>query len=473
MASQQTPVQIAFESNPAKYSFAGQPKLLNAYAEKQGQDNKTPLAVLPCPGMVQFAAVTDTPNRGLLFCDDLQCLYSIHSSGVFKVLSDGTSTRIGTMPGVDQVQISRNQASPAQISLHSSSGDYYIEADIVKKVSDLDITSATISSQDNAKGYTIYLTNKGKFFFSNINKCQVIDSLDFATAEQSADGGTCVRSNGADVFFFGTQTIEPWRVTADSNLPFQLIGGAVQSRGMIAANAVVSSDNTLMFPGEDNQFYRISGYAPLKISTHAQDRLLENETNRSGVQGFNYIFEGHAFSNWTGTTWSTTYDAATAVWHDRQSYGLQNWRAINGQRAWAKTIVGDTQTGNLYYLDGNTFTEGGSPMIWGVDTATLHVFPNGGIVDALYIDVATGVGVVDVAQQGGAPILMLSWSTDGGKTYKTERQLSFGATGKRVRIRTNRLGKFGPLGIRFRLRISDPVVRSVLSMSANIRGLKK
>jgi len=473
MAGGQVPVQVAFRSNPAAYSFAGSARLLNAYAEKQGDDAKTPLAVLPCPGMVLFSSVTDTPGRGLLFCDDLQCLYSVHSSGVFKVTSAGVATRIGIMPGTDQIQFSRNQASPAQISMHSDQGEYYIEADIVKKVSDLDVTSETIVSQDNAKGYTIYLSETGKFLFSGINQCQTVDSLDFATAEQAADGGTRVFANGSDVFFFGTQTIEPWRVTGDLNLPFQLIGGAVQSRGMIAPLGVVASDNTLMFPGEDNQFYRISGYAPQKISTHAQDRLLEAETNREGVTGFPFYYQGHAFSTWTGTSWSVGYDAATQVWHDRQSYGLANWRALNGQRAWGKTIVQDSQSGNLYYFDKDTFTEGDNPMIWGVDTAVLHAFPNGGIVDALYIDVATGYGALDTAAQGYDPYLMLSWSVDGGKSFKGNRMLRIGKSAEKVRIRTNRLGRFGPLGIIFRLRISDPVVRSLLEMSASVRPLKR
>lgn len=475
MASKPVPVQIAVRSNPARYSFAGNARLLNAYAEKQGDDAKAPLAVLPCPGMVLFSSVTDTPNRGTIFCEDLGCIYSVHSSGVFKVLSTGVATRIGTVPGNDQVQMSRNQASPVQISIHSTSGEYYIEADIVKAVSDIDVTTETVVSQDNVKGYTVYLNDVGKFIYSAVNNCNDVDGLDFATAEQSADGGTRVKANGSDVFFFGVQTIEPWRVTADPDLPFELIGGAVQNRGMIAPLAVVESDNTLMFPGEDNSFYRLQSYAPVKISTHAQDRLLEGDANREAVQGFSWNFQGHAFSSWSGTDWSITYDAASGAWHDRQSYNLANWRARNGVRAWGKTIVGDSQTGNLYYFDADTFVEGGDPLIWGVDTPYLHATgANGGIVDALYLDVATGVGLVTATEQGFDPVLMLSWSTDGGKTFKGFRQLKLGKRGAgNTRLRTRRLGRFADKGIMFRIRVSDPVLRALLSITADVRPLKK
>jgi hypothetical protein len=472
------PVQIAFRSNPSRYFFAGNARLLNAYVEQQGNDAKAPLAVLPCPGLVSCVTVTDTPNRANIFCDDLQAIYSVHSSGVFKVTKVSqtpfvlTATRIGTIPGVDQVQTSRNQADPAQISIHSAAGEYYIEADQVKKVSDLDVTSETIVSQDNAKGYTIYLTDKGKFLFSSVNVCQNVDALDFATAEQAADGGTRVKSNGPDVFFFGTQTIEPWRVTGDIDLPFQVIGGSTIPKGMVAPLAVVECDNTLMFPTEDNLVGRLNGYNFTAISTPAISRFIEADTARESIQGLAYTFQGHAIANWTGDTYTIGYDAATGSWHERRSYGLETWRARNAVRAWGKTIAGDSQTGELFYLDKDTYDEDGSPMIWGVDTPFVHaVGGNGGIVDALTIDVATGGGALLATAGGYDPILMLSWSVDGGVTFKGNRNLKLGKRGEFKKIRTRRLGRFGDKGIMFRLRVSDPVIRGIVGIAANVRPL--
>lgn len=468
-----TAVQIALRSNPGRYSFSGNARLLNAYAEQQGGDAKAPYAVLPCPGMVLFSATTDTPGRGLIFCEDLNCLYSIHSSGAFKVQQDGTATRIGTVPGTDQVQLSRNQADPAQISIHTASGELYIQADIVKTVADIDVTSETLVTQDDVKGYTLYGALSGKFLWSEVNDCANVDGLNFATAEQMADTLVRIKSSGSDVFFFGVETIEPWRVTGDIELPFQLIGGAVQQRGMIAPQAVVESDNTLMFPGEDNAFYRLASYNPQKISVSYQDRLLEADPAREAVQGLSYYFQGHAIASWTGTDWTTCYDSATQLTHDRQSFGLTKWRAQNAVRAWGKTIVQDSQSGNLYHFDKDTFTEGDAPMVWGMDTAFLHNFPNGGIVDALYIDMATGNGALLSGADGFDPILMLSWSVDGGATFKGNREIKIGKRGDRVRVATRRLGRFGSQGIQFRLRISDPVIRAVIAIDASIRPLKK
>lgn len=474
------PVQVAFRSNPSAYTFAGDAKLINAYAEKQGNDAKSPLAVLPCPGWALACAVTDTPNRGYIFCEDLDCAYLVHSSGVFKVTVTTldpfvlASTRIGTIPGSDMVQISRNQADPAQISIHCTAGEYYVEADIVKKVADVDVTSETIVTQDNLGGYTLYGASNGKFLYSSINDCAAVDGLDFATAEQSADGLTRIKKNGSDAIFFGTQTTEFRRLTADVDLPFELIGGATQDKGMVAPLAAVECDNTVMFPGEDDNFYRLSGYNFQVISTPAQSRFLQAEPNREAIIGFGWNWQGHAFASFVGTDWSLTYDASTQTFHNRESYGLDTWRARGAFRAWGKTLFTDALTGNLYYADKDTFTEGGQPLIWGIDTPYLHATgSNGGIVDALYLDMAPGVGETLASADGFDPVVMLSWSTDGGRTRKGFRQLKLGKRGKsNTRVIARRLGRFGDKGIMFYIRISDPVKRALLSISADVRPLK-
>ena len=181
--------------------------------------------------------------------------------------------------------------------------------------------------------------------------------------------------------------------------------------------------------------------------------------------------EGHAFAVFSGADWTRVFDAATQFWHSRETFRLGRWRARFPVKAWGKTIVGDELTGNLYFLDKDSFVEGDQPLVWGIDTPVFHVFPNGGVIDALHIDVATGVGLT--TGQGSAPKLMLSWSTDGGATFKGHRELSLGRTGERVRLTTRRLGRFGPQGVVFRLRISDPVIRALIAMDVTVRGLKR
>jgi hypothetical protein len=462
-----TALQLPFRANEGKYKFLGAPNLINCFAEQQGQDGKGPLAIVPCPGMLLYSSPTDRPCRGTIFLDDMDVAYSVHSTSVYKIVEGGTATRIGVIPGTDVVQMSRNQADPVQVSIHCATGEFYIENDIVKSVTDVDLFDP-VATQDNASGYTVYGKANGQFQISSLNDCSTINSTDEATAEQSADGLVRVFGDRGDLFIFGERTVEPWRNTGQADFPFEPL--VALQKGLLAANGVAPCDNTLMWPGNDSIVYRLSGATAQRISTHGIERKIEADSSPADLIAFPHSHEGHSFYTLSGADWTRSYDAATSMWHSRESYGGGRWRARFPFRAWGKTIVGDELTGNLYSLDKDTFQEGTDPLVWGVDTPFLHVFPNGGIVDALHLDLATGVGLLPSTVQGYSPKVMLSWSTDGGNTFKGDRELSLGAYGNRVRVTTRRLGRFGPSGIMFRLRISDPVVRALVGSAILLCG---
>lgn len=464
-----TALALPFRTNISKYEFSGQAQLINAYAEKQGKDAKDTLAILPSYGLTLERAVTDSPQRGAIYLDDLDCIYTVHNQAVYKVTQTGAATRLGIIPGTDIVQMSRNQATVPQISIHCTSGEYYIENDVVKTVTDADLPT-TVVSQDHIGGYTVYGLSDRRFFISSLNACQTIDGLDFATAEQSPDPLMRVKADG-DLFIFKRKQIEEWRVTGNADFPIEPIGSPIK-HGLLATQAVTQHDNTLLFVGDDCVVYRITGTGSVqRVSDHGIERAIANDPSQSSITMSSHTLEGHAFAVLSGSNFTRVYDAATAVWHSRESYNQNgSWRARFPVRAWGKTIVGDTLSGSLYYLDKSSFVEGTDPLVWGVDTQTFHAFPNGAVMDALHIDIATGNALT--TGQGSAPILMLSWSTDGGMTFKGNRQLSLGGYGERARVTTRMLGRFGVKGVTFRLRISDPVIRSIISMDLQARPLK-
>lgn len=466
-------VPIAVRSNPGRYSFSGAPRLINAYAEQQGADGKQPMAVLPCYGLKPFVTVTDTPCRGNIYLEDLSVAYSVHSTGVWKITYDGvtpTAVRIGTLPGTDIVQLSRNQNVFPQITIRCNAGDFFIQNDAITQITDGDLPTPV--TQDHISGYTAWGLADRRVFLSAINETSDINALDYATAEQSPDPLVRVKAHRGDLYICKQLTTEIWRNTGNADFPFEPMVGSTIQKGLVATHALTECDNSLMFAAPDHIIYRLNGYQPQRISNHSIEREIEKDADRGALIASSYSASGHSFATFTGSTYTREYNATTDLWHERESYLQGKWRARFPMPAWGKNLIGDRLSGKLFEIDRDTFDEDGEPLIWGMDTQTVHAFPNGGIIDALHIDMQTGVGNLPATADGFNPILMLSWSVDGGKTFRGCRELELGKWGDYVRITTRRLGRFDERGVIFRFRISDPVIRAISAIDADIRQIK-
>lgn len=467
-----TAAPIAFQSSQGRYHFEGTTQLVNAYAEKRGEDAKAPLSVLPCDGIVELVSSTAGPCRGMIYMEDLDKLYSVHSSTINRVTNSSgtyTATRIGTIPGTDAVELARNQKTDPQLIVRSDAGIQCVESDSVTYALDDDLPDDVVTAE-YVSGYHAYGEENRKFTLSSLNSAKVIDALDFATFEQQAGKLIRIKEHAGEMIGFCSRWTEFWRNVSDQDFPFAPI--AFRSRGLMSADAVVACDNTLMFPGDDGIVYRLNNYEPARISNHHVERMIQGDASQSAILGFGWSRGGHAFASFSGTDWTRCYDASTGAWHSRESYGSSKWRARYAVQAWGKTIVGDSLSGKLGYLDSNTYTEFGDPIVWKIISPPLHVFPNGAIVDAFHMDIATGYGLL--SGQGSDPKVMLRVSKDGGNTFGQYRELGLGATGKyATRVTARRLGAFGPRGIVFEISISDPVARALVATDIELRPLKR
>ena len=68
-------------------------------------------------------------------------------------------------------------------------------------------------------------------------------------------------------------------------------------------------------------------------------------------------------------------------------------------------------------LDDTSQTESGNPYLFLAQSAPLHAFPKGLIVDQLDVDIIPGVGITGPDADAANPELMLDWSDDGGRTW--------------------------------------------------------
>lgn len=275
------------------------------------------------------------------------------------------------------------------------------------------------------------------------------DALDFASAEGSPDTTLGIISDHRELWLFGELSAEVWVNTGSSDFPFQRSGNTFIEHGCAAAGSVAKADNTVFWLGADDRgagiVWRAAGYTPTRISTHALEHAIAGYVI-SDAFAFTYQAEGHIFYVLTFPTAQATwvYDASTQAWHERAWMNpatgvLSRWRAncsvfFNGLH-----LVGDYESGAVYALSLDAFTDDGGPIKRIRTTATTEGLQNRLFYSSLQVDMETGVG--DAVGQGQDPRLMLRYSSDGGHTWSNEKTATAGKVGEYgARAKFNRLG---------------------------------
>src|SRR6185295_2669532 len=131
--------------------------------------------------------------------------------------------------------------------------------------------------------------------------------------------------------------------------------------GCIGKDATCGADNTVFWMDQDRIFRRLDGITPRRISTDGTEQQWQDYETASDVRVFSYVHDGHTFVVLhfvsAGATW--VYDINTSEWHERESYGYGHWRAAWVLKCYDKTLVGDTQTGNVGEIHSQTYSEWG------------------------------------------------------------------------------------------------------------------
>jgi hypothetical protein len=450
---------FAVQSYQARSLPVSAQRTVNFYAEQAPPDAQTPIYLIGTPGLRLFAGLGSGPIRAMGSYGGI--LHVVSGATLYRVSSSGVATVLATVPATGSVYMGENNA---QLGILVAASMYFWDGTTLTLVSDVDYPGA--SSFAVLDGYGIFTPSSGDtFFISDLNALASYDALDIASAEGSPDDLVRVFIDHRELWLFGAQTTEVWYNTGNADFPFSRIDGAFIERGILSANTVTKIDNTVFWWGDDRKMYRADGFRPQRVSTHAIEGLVSGYSTVSDAFCFAYSQDGHDFVVSTFPTEGATfvYDAATQLFHERESGTLGYWRPGFYQNLYGKHIVGDYIDGSLYEIDLDTYTENDTTIR---RIATAAPIDGGGkrvFMPSIEMSVESGVGLT--SGQGSDPQLMLDWSDDGGRTFGSERWASMGEIGEySKRVRFTRMGSFRTRI--YRLTVSDPVKSIVIGATA-------
>ena len=431
-------------------------KLVNCYSERADGDKRDDFAVMAIPGLDLFATLGDGPCRGSHVMGDFA--YILSGASLQSLSASGVSTQIGTIPGAGLARIADNGS---ELAIATSGFGRVWSGGVIVTPPDL----PAVSDVAFIDGYFVWpIKDTNQFIISDLNDGTAYDPLDIASVEGEPSNIVGVINDHRELHFYKKKSIEIWYNSGAGDFPFERQGNAFIERGCISRDTIVKIDNSVHFVGDDLIVYRLEGYSPVRISTHAVEYQIAKASEWSA---FTYTQEGHKFYCLTTDVGTWCFDMATGAWHERKSDGLDNWRVNGAVLLGAQVLLTDGYAGKVYKPDFDIYTEDGEAIRCEIYLPTIEGAGRQRVTMYAYECLCeTGVGLN--SGQGADPQIMLQYSDDGGRRWSNELWRSMGLIGdNRHRAIWRKLGQFRQR--QMRLTITDHVRRFVMSHFADIR----
>lgn len=455
-------IPLAIRSSQSDNSSAfSNTRLVNWFPEVLGNDAAAPYALISAPGADVFKATGGDQVSGMLFERDR--LYVCNGKRLRGYGIDGTKyVDNGSDVNFSQ-RVSMASSGIEIVVVGDSAGDGLGWSWNVNT-----LTWTQLADMPSAKhvafldGYFIVAnSNSGQFNISGLYDATSWDALDFATAEADADILQTVIANNRELWLIGKRTTEVWTNTG-ATFPFER--SVVIQRGCMAEWSAATLGEIVFWLGDDGIVYLANGYQPQRISTHPVEASIANMTTRTDAYAWTYTQHGHKFYVLTfpseNRTW--VFDLITGEWHERESYGEDHYLPSCAVTGWeGRTFAGSYKDGKVFELKESEYTWNGNIIQHEAIFPEVRNELENLQMNKLQIEFEHGVGNVDSA----APVAVLSWSDDGGKTWSNQHSREVGAVGEYgVRAIWRRLGRFKKR--QFKLECTDPVKWVVLNAYA-------
>lgn len=449
-------------------------QLVNWFLEEDSLGGSFPFIAKPTPGLSVFGTISATVIRALFTHKEI--VYAVADNKFYSIDSAGVETERGTLlTSTGRVSIA---AIDGEIMLVDGSKGYtyVIATTTFAQITDVDFPSSVdfVTAQD---GYFIIVKpSSGRFHISALNDGQTWAALDFATAEGSPDNLVACISDRREVWLLGERTTEIWANTGGT-FPFTRISGVFIQHGIAAKHTLAQGDNTLFWLAKNNSgqstVVRTDGLNATIISNRGITDEIDEMTTVDDAFAYVYQQSGHEFYVLTFPTENKTfcYDASTAQWHRRTSYGTvsqtyDRHRSNCMAFAYGKILVGGYNDGNIYSFSQTTYTDNGTHILRKLVTGPLFNDNKWLTAHNLEINFKKGVGLV--SGQGSDPQAMLRISKDGGRTWSNSLWRSPGSIGSyTANALWNRLGSTKNAFV-FELTATDPVEWVILGATADI-----
>lgn len=426
-------------------------RLVNCYLETAPPAAKTQVAIPGAYGIEAYATVPGERLRGGTVVKGVP--YTVCGQTLSRILPDRSVVPLGTIPNADDITMAGDGTN---LMVVTETDGYIHDGSVINPIADTDFPGATwVGFLDGY--FPIIEPQSGRLW---VNETPYVptgwNALDFATAESAPDDLVTGIVDHRELILFGTDTYEVFYNSGNPDFPLTRSSSGVGEVGTDSLFGVAKADNGVFFKGSDGVLYRLDGYRPLRISTHAIEQAIEDMAVKT-CKCFSYVEGGHRMVAYRFATTCFVYDVSTQLWHERNSYGAETWVVQFVLQAYNSWLMAgsDNRLGRL----ADTFAEWENFLRYEITSAPVE--SDNKEVFTGRLELVFQQGNVPLTGQGSNPKLMLDWSSDGGMTWSNRVDAPMGKTGKygattginRVGVARDRI---------FRVAITDPFRRTFI-----------
>lgn len=426
------------------------------------KEGKEPSSLYGTPGLDLFSTAGAGPGRGGFSASNGRAFF-VSGANLYELDSLGVATSRGTLLTSSGIVLLDENGLQLVISDGASLYIFTYATNVFVRVTDVDLPACgTVTFLD---GY--FIVNKlssGQFNISALYDGLTWGALDFATAESSPDELLRVINALGQLWLFGSKTTEVWTNTGASAFPLERIAGAKMEVGILAPYTAVAIDNSVFWVGRDNIgagiVYRAQGFTPQRISTNPIEIRIQAAPTPSTLRSYTYQEDGHSFYVLTGGGMDTTlvYDISTKLWHERaflNTEGIfETHLAAHGIYAFNQQLAIDRVNGNIYTQAMDIYSDNGDEIAR--ERIYTHLSNEGKVIPFRNLTVGFETGVGTQTGVDANPLVVLTLSKDGARTWFGEQIKTIGAVGKYLtRVVFQRLGQARQMT--FKIRVTSRV----------------
>lgn len=363
-------------SNVLRQPFVSCERSINLFPETIVGTGKRQRYLKSRAGLRTFAAVDDSPGRGM-FAQDGRCFVAVGSSFA-EVFEDGStlvhgSIESGTLP----VWMCSNGSAGNQLFFTAYPKGYIFDlgSDTLTELGG-DFPENVWQPAFMDGYFLVSIRDSRQFRWSALEDGLTWDPLNVAERSIASDNIVAFIRLNRGLWLIGSRTTEVWYDQGDPLIPFAPIQGVLLEWGCGAGFSAQRTQNTLAWIGQNENgggtVVVANGYTPDKLSNYSIDLELQDSGNLEFVSASAFQQKGHDFYQINlppnEAPLTPVFDFTEArlgtpnPWHHR---GL--WNADSGSYsqdlaaahayAFSKNLMVSRLDGTVYWLRDDAYTD--------------------------------------------------------------------------------------------------------------------